>query len=33
MQGMVDFDLQHLYELGFSRFKVLRSREHGLTGY
>lgn len=33
MKGMVDFDLQHLCELGFSRFKVLRPREHGLTGY
>lgn len=33
MQGMVDFDLQHLSELGYTRFKVLRSREHGLTGY
>jgi hypothetical protein len=34
--GMIDFDLDALAALGFSRFKVLRSRKpgHGLsTGY
>jgi hypothetical protein len=31
--GMVDFDLEHLRELGFSRFKLLRSRPGGKTGY
>lgn len=31
--GMVDFDLSHLQSLGFSRFKLLRSRSGGLTGY
>jgi collagenase-like PrtC family protease len=31
--GMVDFDLEQLQGLGFSRFKLLRSRPGGLTGY
>lgn len=33
MIGMVDFDLDHLQTLGFSRFKLLRSRPGGKTGY
>lgn len=33
MLGMVDFDLQKLAALGFSRFKLLRSRPGGMTGY
>lgn len=33
MMGMIDFDLAHLQELGFSRFKLLRSRPGGMTGY
>jgi hypothetical protein len=33
MQGMIDFDLEHLQQLGFSRFKLLRSRPGGRTGY
>lgn len=33
MRGMIDFDLEHLKELGFTRFKLLRSRPGGLTGY
>ncbi|OQW62284.1 MAG: hypothetical protein A4S17_01635 [Proteobacteria bacterium HN_bin10] len=33
MLGMVDFDLQRLAALGFSRFKLLRSRPGGMTGY
>jgi hypothetical protein len=32
-RGMVDFDLVRLQELGFSRFKLLRSRPGGLTGH
>lgn len=32
-RGMVDFDLEQLRSLGFSRFKLLRSRPGGLTGY
>ena len=31
--GMVDFDLRKLVALGFSRFKVLRARPGGGTGY
>jgi hypothetical protein len=31
--GMVDFDLERLQALGFSRFKLLRSRPGGKTGY
>ncbi len=31
--GMVDFDLHELANLGFSRFKMLRSRPGGLTGF
>jgi len=33
MMGMIDFDLERLQELGFSRFKLLRSRPGGMTGY
>ncbi len=33
MMGMVDFDLERLQQLGFSRFKLLRSRPGGMTGY
>jgi hypothetical protein len=33
MLGIVDFDLDQLVRLGFSRFKMLRPREHGVTGY
>ena len=33
MMGMVDFDLGRLQDLGFSRFKLLRSRPGGMTGY
>lgn len=33
VRGMLDFDLQHLQALGFSRFKVLRERRGGMTGY
>ncbi len=32
-RGMVDFDLSRLQDLGFSRFKVLRSRPGGMTGH
>lgn len=31
--GMVDFDLDRLQALGFSRFKLLRSRPGNMTGY
>ncbi|MCP4328472.1 MAG: hypothetical protein GY791_08565 [Alphaproteobacteria bacterium] len=31
-RGMVDFDLEHLSDLGFRRFKLLRSRPGGKTG-
>ena len=31
--GMVDFDLNGLYELGFRRFKMLRYRQELKTGY
>jgi collagenase-like PrtC family protease len=33
MLGVQDFDLDALVRLGFSRFKMLRPRGHGLTGY
>lgn len=33
MLGMVDFDLEKLVNLGFSRFKVLRAKPSGITGY
>lgn len=31
--GMIDFDLDALMDLGFHRFKLLRSRPGGKTGY
>lgn len=31
--GMIDFDLEPLAAMGFSRFKLLRTRRHGLTGF
>jgi hypothetical protein len=31
--GMLDFDLEYLQSLGFSRFKLLRSRKGEITGY
>lgn len=31
--GMYDFDLDHLQSLGFSRFKLLRSRRGNKTGF
>ena len=33
MVGMIDFDLDYLQSLGFSRFKLLRSRRGGMTGH
>lgn len=33
MVGMIDFDLAPLRDLGFNRFKLLRSRPGGQTGY
>jgi hypothetical protein len=33
LRGMIDFDLDRLQELGFSRFKLLRARPGGMTGY
>lgn len=33
MLGMVDFDLSRFEGLGFSRFKLLRSRQGGMTGH
>lgn len=33
MLGMIDFDLSRLQALGFHRFKLLRSRPSGMTGY
>ena len=33
MLGMIDFDLDALQALGFERFKLLRSRPGGQTGY
>ena len=31
--GVVEFDLKHLSEMGFSRFKLLRPNPTGKTGY
>jgi len=31
--GMLDFDLEHLQSLGFSRFKLLRPRQTHMTGF
>ena len=31
--GMVDFPLQPYIDLGFHRFKLLRARRGGMTGY
>jgi hypothetical protein len=31
--GMIDFNLERFQELGFSRFKLLRSRPGNLTGF
>jgi len=31
--GMIDFDLDHLQSMGFERFKLLRSRPSGMTGF
>ena len=31
--GMIDFDLEYLQELGFHRFKLLRSKKNGMTGH
>jgi len=31
--GMIDFDLEHLQSMGFERFKLLRSRRSGMTGF
>lgn len=31
--GMIDFDLDHLNSLGFEKYKLLRSRKGGMTGY
>ena len=33
MQGMIDFDLQRLRNLGFHKFKLLRARAGDQTGY
>jgi hypothetical protein len=33
LRGMVDFDLDHLYSLGFRRFKMLRENKQMQTGY
>jgi hypothetical protein len=33
VRGMVDFPLQQYIDLGFHRFKLLRSRPGGITGY
>lgn len=33
LYGMLNFDLVSLAGMGFTRFKLLRMREHGLTGY
>jgi collagenase-like PrtC family protease len=33
MRGMIDFDLTPLQELGFTRFKLLRARPGGMTGW
>ena len=31
--GMIDFPLQPYIDLGFHRFKLLRARRSGMTGY
>ncbi len=31
--GMIDFDLDYLQDLGFHRYKLLRSRSGGMTGH
>jgi len=31
--GMLDFDLEYLQSLGFERFKLLRSKPDGVTGF
>ncbi len=33
LEGMIDFDLSELQALGYSRFKMLRSRPGGRTGF
>lgn len=33
LMGMIDFDLDHLQSMGFERFKLLRSRQSGMTGH
>jgi hypothetical protein len=33
MRGVVDFDIRPLVELGFRRFKMLRARPGGKTGF
>jgi len=33
LMGMIDFDLEYLQELGFTRFKLLRSRKNNMTGH
>ena len=33
LKGMVDFPLQPFIDLGFHRFKLLRARPSGLTGF
>jgi hypothetical protein len=33
LEGMVDFPLQPYIERGFHRFKMLRARRHGMTGF
>jgi len=33
MLGMIDFDLEELQALGFSRFKLLRGKPNGATGF
>jgi hypothetical protein len=33
MFGMLDFDLEYLQDLGFHRFKLLRSRPGRMTGF
>ena len=33
LRGMIDFDLDRYADMGYSRFKVLRSRPGGMTGH
>jgi hypothetical protein len=33
LKGMVDFDLDHLYSIGFKRFKMLREHRQLQTGH